>query len=299
MNKACVAFWLMGLIFNVTALCQESRPAAAKSSQSAEKIYSVWPYDAKEAVRRQDETAKILGLKQELVLDLGGDVTMKLALIPAGKFVMGSPETEKDRLVFEGPQHPVTISKAYYIGVTEVTQGQYEAVMGKNPSSFKFPDNPVENVLWKEAAEFCENLSEKTKKKVRLPSEAEWEYACRAGTATLYSFRGNLADYAWFNDNAGKKTHPVGLKKPNPAGLYDMHGNVWEWCSDWYEEKYYANAKTVDPQGPDTGKKRSLRGGSWTARPQRCSTAVRGGGDPAERAKYIGFRVVVPAAGID
>jgi len=199
-----------------------------------------------------------------LTLDLGKGVTMKLVLIPAGKFMMGSPDSEQGHRGNEGPQHEVIITKPFYMGVTEVTQAQYEAVMGMNPSKFKGPTNPVEMVSWEEAVEFCRKLSEKTGKTLRLPTEAEWEYACRAGTKTRFSFGDSasaLGDYAWYGSNSGNKTHPVGQKKPNAWGLYDMHGNVWEWCADWYGS--YPSGSLTDPQGPGSGSLRVVRGGSW------------------------------------
>jgi formylglycine-generating enzyme required for sulfatase activity len=232
---------------------------------------------------------------KEISLDLGSNVTMKLVLIPAGKFTMGSPNSEKGRKADEVPQHEVTITKAFYMGVYEVTQGQYEAVTGSNPSNFKGAQNPVEQVSWDDAVAFCRKLSEKTRKPVRLPTEAEWEYACRAGTKTAYSFGDEekaLGYYGWFDENAKKQTHPVGQKKPNPAGLYDMHGNVREWCSDRYGEGYYAQGKAVDPQGPDTGS-RVLRGGGWYGNPQDCRSAFRSWGSPGGRYTGIGFRVSV------
>jgi len=178
--------------------------------------------------------------------------------------MMGSPDSEQGRKGNEGPQHEVTISKPFYIGVTEVTQAQYEAVMGTNPSRFKGPTNPVESIPWNEAVEFCRRLSEKTRKAVRLPSEAEWEYACRAGTKTRFSFGDSdsvLGDYAWYGSNSGGMTHPVGQKKPNPWGLYDMHGNIWEWCADW--DGPYSSGSSTDPQGAGSGGFRVVRGGSW------------------------------------
>ena len=203
----------------------------------------------------------------ELTLDLGGGVTMKMVLIRPGKFMMGSPETEKGRFDHE-VQHEVTISKPFYMGVTEVTQAQYEAVMGTNPSHFKGATKPVEPVSWNDAAEFCKKLSEKTRQAVRLPTEAEWEYACRAGTQTAFSFGDDpsaLGDYAWWDGNSGKTPHPVGQKKPNAWGLYDMHGNVWEWCADWYEG--LQKGPVTDPSGPATDNgvrgSRVLRGGAW------------------------------------
>jgi formylglycine-generating enzyme required for sulfatase activity len=180
--------------------------------------------------------------------------------------------------------------------------------MGKNPSTFKAPESPADGISWDEAGEFCKMLSQKARKTVRLPTEAEWEYACRAGTKTAYSFgndAGKLGDYAWFDRNSDKKTHAVGQKKPNPWGLYDMHGNVWEWCSDWYADSYLpagqagAKGKTVDPHGPDSGKERVQRGGAWTHNPKGCRSANRDRNDPTRRAQDMGFRVVVGAVGGD
>jgi len=231
-------------------------------------------------------------------LTLGKDVTMTLLRIGPGKFVMGSPEAEPHRDGQEGPQRLVTLRKPFYIGVTEVTQAQYEAMMGRNPSKHVGADKPVDNVSWHEAAEFCKKLSHKTGRTVRLPTEAEWEYACRGGTRSAHFFgddAGNLMDYAWFEENSDQTSHPVGQKKPNPAGLYDMHGNVWEWCSDWYADSY-ANAGTVDPQGPATGSQRVWRGGSWYNGPKYQRSATRLGVDPESRRGHRGFRVVMEAA---
>jgi len=232
---------------------------------------------------------------QELILDLGGGVTMKLVLIRPGKFMMGSPVTEKDRFDNEGPQHEVSISKPFYMGVTEVTQAQYEAVMGTNPSHFKGATNPVETVSWNDATKFCKKLSKKTRQAVRLPTEAEWEYACRAGTTTRFSFGdedGALGDYAWHNDNSGDTTRPVGQKKPNAWGLFDMFGNMWEWCADWYGD--YPKGAATDPQGPASGAYHVFRGGGVLGSPELyCRSAARldiaGNLDYA----YGGFRVVV------
>jgi formylglycine-generating enzyme required for sulfatase activity len=188
------------------------------------------------------------------------------------------------------------------MGVYEVTQEQYEAVTGKNPSKFKGPNNPVEMVSWEDVTAFCKKLSDKTRKTVRPPTEAEWEYTCRAGSKTAYCFgndASNLSDYAWFDQNSDKKTHPVGLKKPNAFGLYDMHGNVWEWCSDW--QNSYANlpagkagAKNVDPQGPASGVNRVMRGGCVHFNRWDCRSARRGWNDPDyQHVICLGFRVVV------
>jgi formylglycine-generating enzyme required for sulfatase activity len=219
---------------------------------------------------------------------------MKLVLIRPGKFMMGSPDSEQGRKGNEGPQHEVTISKPFYIGVTEVTQAQYEAVMGTNPSKFKGPTNPVEMVTWEDASNFCRRLSEKTGKAVRLPTEAEWEYACRAGSKTRFSFGDSdsiLGDYAWYGSNSGGMTHPVSQKKPNPWGLYDMHGNVWEWCADWRGP--YSSEASTDPQGAGSGGTRVLRGGAWhdlEAGSFRCAFRDCCYSSPSYRYDDLGFR---------
>ncbi|MCY2931807.1 MAG: formylglycine-generating enzyme family protein [Planctomycetota bacterium] len=234
--------------------------------------------------------------KPEKILDLGKGVTMKLAVIRAGTFTMGSPEDEADRRTDEGPPHAVTISKPFCMGMYEVTQEQYEAVTGRNPSTFKGKQNPVENVSWDDAVEFCKKLSQKTGKTVRLPTEAQWEYACRAGSKTAFSYGDdadyrNLGDYAWNAGNSGGSPHPVGGKKPNAWGLYDMHGNVWEWCADWYAESY-VNPGALDPQGPGAGTGRVLRGGGWIYHAPRCRSAHRDWGAPDLRDSSDGFRVI-------
>jgi len=238
-------------------------------------------------------------------------IGMKLVLIPKGTFVMGSPESEEGRQKDE-TQHEVTISKDYYLGVTEVTQGQYQKVMGKNPSYFKKriireSDSsmyPVEAVSWEDAVEFCKKLSELPKEKAgrvyRLPTEAEWEYACRSGSKSAYSFgesSKSLGDYAWFDENSRHQTHPVGQKKPNAWGLYDMHGNVIEWCSDyWYGE--YPKGAVSDPSGPRGGSYRVIRGGSGNYTAAFCRSAVRSGLVPSFRDSGLGFRVALSPSGI-
>jgi formylglycine-generating enzyme required for sulfatase activity len=223
---------------------------------------------------------------------------VKLVYISPGEFMMGSPDSEKDRGSDEGPQHHVRISKGFYMSVTEVTQGQWKAVMGSEPSSFQLNDDnlPVDSISYTDAVEFCCKLSQKEGKGYRLPTEAEWEYACRAGTTTRFYFGdrdSQLSDYAWHAGNSRRKTHTVGQKKPNAFGLYDMHGNVRELCSDWYDEGYYSQSPADDPKGSSTGKKRVLRGGCWYDDAGYCRVATRHYVSLVYSGYDIGFRLVL------
>jgi len=234
----------------------------------------------------------------ELVgLDCGDGVTLVLAPIPAGAFIMGSPVTERNR-VNDETQHNVTISRPFYMGIHAVTQEQYRAVMGENPSKFQGrPDSgirPVEQVTWYEAAEFCRRLSERTGWMVRLPTEAEWEYACRAGTATAYSFGDTIGQERANFGEMYVETVAVGCFPANAWGLHDMHGNVWEWCSDWIGGPYSAEG-VIDPRGAATGELRATRGGSCLSEEKNCRSAARGGSEPDVQNDLgnLGFRVVL------
>ena len=216
---------------------------------------------------------------------------MQFALIPVGKFEMGSDMGEEK----ERPVHTVRISKPFYLGIHEVTQGQWETVMGHNPSRFKGDTSrPVETVSWEEVQKFIEKLNPmEGGTKYRLPTEAEWEYAARAGSTTAYSFgddSSQLGKYAWFGDNAGNTTRPVGQLQPNAWGLYDMHGNVWEWVQDWYGG--YAAEPVTDPQGPTSGSDRVVRGGSWSHGAGDCRSADRSRSAPGDRYVNLGFRLL-------
>ena len=206
--------------------------------------------------------------------------------------MMGSTEGHPK----ERPAHQVTISQPFYLGTYEVTQGQWEAVMRNNPSTFGGgPNLPVENVSWKNVQAFIEKLNMmEGGSTYRLPTEAEWEYAARAGMTTAYSFGDDpeqLGAYAWYSSNSGSKTHPVGQLEPNPWGLYDMHGNVWEWVHDWYAKEYYQRSPARDPQGPDSGVGRVLRGGSWINAGGNARAAQRNAGAPGDRYGFYGFRL--------
>ena len=243
-------------------------------------------------------------LPKELTFDLGKGVKLELVLIPAGEFLMGSPYSDQHADADEKPQHRVRITKPFYMGKYLVTQEQWEAVMGGNPSYFKGPKNPVEQVSWDDCQEFLAKRNAKSAAgvgKFQLPSEAQWEYACRAGSTTRFCFgddESKLGEYAWYGANSGNTTHPVGEKKPNAWGLYDMHGNVWEWCADRYDYEYYANSPTDDPTGPATGTCRVFRGDCWFNPAWLCRSANRfkGGPGPGMRAGLLGLRVcLVPA----
>jgi formylglycine-generating enzyme required for sulfatase activity len=224
-------------------------------------------------------------------------IGMSFVLLPAGSFTMGSPAGESGRNTGER-QRPVTISKPFYLQTTEVTQKQWTQVMGSNPSYFtSFGDDcPVENVSWNDAQEFIKKLNQKESgAKYRLPSEAEWEYACRAGSKGRFCFgdeEARLKEYAWYKGNSGDKTHPVGKRKPNAWGLYDMHGNVWEWVEDDWQEGY--------KEAPDDGSAwidnprasgRVVRGGGWGHVAPDCRSASRNGHGPDPRGDFVAFRI--------
>ena len=345
--------------------------------------YPLW--DGQESV---EQYARRVNLAPAQTLDLGNGVKLELVLIPAGKFVMGTPEpapinedefrkkivTGQALLVLSGgvvlvllamlivtairrrrlfqfslirlllvivaaggavlsgmhwrqtarrleaarveyaaakarfdaacneekPAHVVTLTKPFYMGKYVVTQEQYAQLIGANPSQYIGKDNPVEQVSWNDAQTFFRKLSELTHQTVRLPTEAEWEYGCRAGTFTTY-YSGDtdkdLDRVAWYDVNSKNTTHPVGQKEPNVFGLYDMHGNVFQWCEGRWDEKYYSTSPAENPEGPAQGRSyRMLRGGYFVDGPYRCRSAYRYGGDPDFRSSIIGFRVVAASA---
>lgn len=236
-----------------------------------------------------------LHLPKEMKIDLGEGVVIEMVLILPGEFDMGSPVTEKRRGDDE-QMHRVRITKPFYIGKYEVTQDLWMAIMKKNPSEFRELKAPVGNVCWEDCQSFTARLNSMVVSGgFRLPTEAEWEYACRAGSKTAYCFgddESKLAEYAWYFPNSGDTTHVVGLKKPNAWGLYDMHGNVWEWVQDWYGE-YHPPAGGIveDPTGPRTGGGWALRGGCWAADAKACRSACRAGFGAHRRFAVSGLRL--------
>jgi len=363
----CRFFWVVFWCATGSLSGTAGLSLAARAAEVATP-YPLW--DGHESV---EHYAKRTNLPPTKTLDLGNGVNLEVVLIPAGKFVMGTPEPESPwiggtiagiaglivlilvaRLLWrafrqrrrpqfslrwlivvvlivgvvqyggfrcwravqasrnywsgESPAHAVTLTKAFWMAKFLVTQEQYAQVMGTNPSNFEGANLPVEQVSWDDAQEFCKKASTRTAgvspargeaggtPAVRLPTEAEWEFACRAGTTTAYysgDAEADLGRVAWYGANSGNKTHPVGQKEANAFGLYDMHGNVWQWCQDYWQEQYKPEA-AVDPQGPPQGQARVLRGGSWDFDAEYCRSARRRWINPDARNEYfIGFRVVV------
>ena len=219
---------------------------------------------------------------------------MKFVLIPAGQFIMDNPSDEEDKDSDAGPTHMVRISKPFYMSVYEVTQEQYEKVMNRNPSRFKGPRHPVETVSWRDAEEFRRKLSSIDDGRYRLPTEAEWEYACRAGTTTAYYWGDDFdGRYAWAITNSKAATHEVETRLPNAWGLHDMAGNVAEWCQDWYGPYDPNSADQVDPKGPSEGVYHILRGGSWGHTRASCRSAHRNWHTPDHTYDDCGIRIVM------
>jgi formylglycine-generating enzyme required for sulfatase activity len=309
---------------------------------------AIAPFDAAQAIKHQEAWAKYLGLPVEWENSLG----MKFRLIPPGEFTMGAsqaeideglgivkgdPKYDQDQIRASGPPHRVILSQPIYLAAHEVTQAQYEAVIGKNPSAYaatgRFPEkvalvkgldtsgHPVDGVSWNDAAEFSAELSEREKlgpryfragdavtvlegNGYRLPSEATWEFACRGGTTSRYwsgDRNDDLVRVGWFGMNSGARTHTVGETPANPFGLFDMHGNVMEWCQDWWDPDYYPRSGSEaahDPAGPMTGTQRTKRGGGWGNYNCICRSAIRGSGRPADGAAIIGFRLALPVVAV-
>ena len=231
--------------------------------------------------------------RDNITIPVKDGISIDLVRVEAGTFTMGAtPEMENPK-DWEKPTHQVTLTNDYYIGKYEVTQALWQAVMGNNPSYFKGDNLPVEMVGWDDCQEFLSKLNSITGKTFRLPTEAEWEYAARGGNKSRgyqYSGSNNLSDVAWYEDNCGEKTHAVGTKQPNELGIYDMSGNVWEWCQDWFGE--YSSSSQTNPTGANSGSGRVRRGGCWGT--WVCCSSSRGVLEPNDRYDFLGLRVVLP-----
>lgn len=259
-----------------------------------------WPFDVKSAQQLQQEAAKKLGLPVEKTIDLGKDVTIKLVLVPAGKFQMGSPTTEAGRESGKcAPEnlHEVTLTQPFYLAKTEVTQEQYEAVMGNNPSKVIGAKLPVETVTWEKSVEFCNKLGDLAKLKGRLPTEAEWEWACRAGSGGAHCLGNDpalLDRVAWYSKNSGGKAHPAGEKEGNAWGLHDMHGNVMEWVQDaWERPKPYPDGPLTDPTGAKGNFHKIRRGAFYGQDASLVRSAHRHYGVGSHTDKVMGFRALI------
>ncbi len=240
----------------------------------------------------QLESITTFGYGDETLSFTVGGVSFNMVKVEAGSFKMGS--NDSDANLNEKPVHTVTFAHDYFIARTEVTQELWEAVMGNNPSAFKGAKKPVEKVSWDDCQTFIDKLNEMTGQHFRLPTEAEWEFAARGGNKSLgykYSGSDNIDEVAWFTENSGNETHPVGTKQPNELGIFDMSGNVWEWCADWYGD--YSASAQKDPKGPSQGSCRVLRGGSWFDSTGFCRVSRRLFNTPDYRGRSNGLRLAL------
>jgi uncharacterized protein (TIGR02996 family) len=280
---------------------QDERAELLRRSRSLREL----PEGPERALAEQRVAGLLIAGVRPCVPIITNSIGVRFALIPAGTFLMGSPRKELGRFADEGPRHKVTLARPFYLEVFQVTQAQWRAVMGTNPSQFAGDHRPVECVSHDDCQEFCRRLSAKEERTYRLPSEAEWEYACRAGTTTPFSCGGTLTDQlANYDANCTyadgprgvyrERTARVGSFPPNAFGLYDMHGNVREWCADWLGS--YPRRHVTDPQGPPTGVDRVLRGGAWYNIPGYCRCAFRRGHAPDTRDSQVGFRLCLEYA---
>ncbi len=235
-------------------------------------------------------------LQNNTATSYSNTLNMEFIRVPPGTFLMGSTENQEGSTK-ERPRHEVHISKPFYLGKYEITQEQWLAVMGGvNPSNFLSPTRPVDEVSWHDVQLFIKRLNAREDhSSYRLPTEAEWEYAARAGSEAVYCYGDDpegLAGFSWYETNSAKKTHPVGMLQPNDWGFHDMYGNVTEWVQDRYNKEYYASSPKHDPTGPATGKKRVVRGGSWINQASSCRSAARGYYSPDYTDSDFGFRIV-------
>ena len=287
--KACV---IMGVLIGVVLAVLYVKEQVERIAQEKAEQERIVQEKVRIAEWRKENPDLVIQLAQ---LPAGAR-ELEMVAIPPGEFQMGSPSQEKDRYSNEGPQHQVRLTKPFWLGRYEVTQAQWKAVMGSNsnPSYFKGDNLPVEQVSWNDCQSFVEKLNALGQGTFRLPTEAEWEYVCRAGMTTRFywgddSSYSQVGKYAWYVENSGLQTHPVGEKEPNAWGLYDMSGNVWEWCEDWYGA--YSGGLEVDPKGQESGETRVLRGGIWSFGPRLLRSAYRSSNGLVARHHYVGFRL--------
>lgn len=301
----CLPLLAIGLV--IAASPFSSAGKATTQAAGKEGAHPLWNGEEK-----IEEYAKRTNLQPSRSVDLGSGVKLDLVLVPAGEFIMGEPEAslESEQATLKKsaadrqrpgllamPQHPVRLTKPLYMSKFVITQDQYQAVTGTNPSKLKGKDKPVNLVDWDDAQAFCKRLGEQLKQTVRLPTEAEWEFSCRGGTKTEYYSGDADADLdrvGWYAGNSKGTLHPVGQKEPNAFGLYDMHGNIGQWCVDRYADDTYSKSVVEDPQGPEHGTLHAMRGGSWGTPAWMCRSGVTFGAEVDDRSVGIGIRIVLP-----
>ncbi len=284
-------------VLSVVGILFFSSQKFKQGSSIADKPQSILPGNVQQVVSENRESNIEVLSKQSEQSKQGDTMTEKttgiqLVFIPGGCFLMGSLNEQPDKQ----PVHEICLDN-YWIGKTEVTQRQWLNIMdGRNPARFqKGDDYPVESVSWYDVEEFISKLNKKSGKQFRMPTEAEWEYGCRAKGKGSYCGGDNIDDLAWYYTNSDKTTHPVSKKRANDFGLFDMSGNVWEWCRDWYGDDYYRNSPRNNPQGPSSGSVRVIRGGSWiNGNARYLYSTFRNSSTPDSRDYYLGFRIVLP-----
>ena len=274
-------------------LMKESVGAGIVNQQQSENQQSSNTYVASSSNNSSGSPSVASG-SNAISIPVKDGISIEMVKVEAGTFMMGATSEMKDPYDWEKPVHQVTLTNDYYMGKYEVTQALWQAVMGNNPSHFKGENLPVETVNWNECQEFISKLNSMTGRKFRLPTEAEWEYAARGGKKSRgyqYSGSNSISDVAWYDGNSGSKTHPVGTKQANELGIYDMSGNVYEWCSDWYGS--YSSSSQTNPTGADSGSGRVNRGGSWYFNAGSCRLSCRDRITPDSRDYALGLRLVL------
>ena len=278
-------------------LMKESVGAGIVNQQQSENQQSSNTYVASSS-NNSSGTPSVASGSNAISIPVKDGISIEMVKVEAGTFMMGATSEMKDSYddpdSDEKPVHQVTLTNDYYMGKYEVTQALWQAVMGSNPSNFKGDNLPVEKVSWNDCQEFISKLNSLTGRKFRLPTEAEWEYAARGGKKSRsyqYSGSSNISDVAWYDGNSVNKTHPVGTKQANELGIYDMTGNVWEWCSDWYG--FYSSSSQTNPTGADSGSSRVFRGGSWYGNARYCRLSFRDCTPPDCRGYNLGLRLAL------
>ena len=276
---------------------QISQTTHPQQSQTQRPVSQTQPVSSTASLSTSSTSLNAVGSSTSgsvIIIPVKGGVSIEMVKVEAGSFDMGATSEMQNPYSDEKPVHRVTLTNNYYVGKYEVTQALWQAVMGSNPSIFKGDDLPVEEVSWKDCQKFITKLNAMTGKRFRLPSEAEWEYAARGGKKSrgyLYSGSNAIGDVAWYEGNSSFMTHAVGTKQPNELGIYDMTGNVWEWCQDRYGS--YSSSPQTNPTGAVGGSRRVFRGGSWSYSARRCCTSSRSGYSPGYRRYDLGLRLVL------